>query len=58
MRLREREEVKPKEMQVKEGISYTIGKFKCPHCDEYHTLHCKTKKENPTMRTRTKHWVK
>lgn len=47
-----------KEMIVKEEITYTIGDFTCPHCGEHHTIHCKTKRENPTMRTRTKHLVK
>ena len=44
-------------MIVKEGITYTIGEFECPKCMEHHTIHCELKKENPTMRARTKHWI-
>jgi len=44
-------------MKVKEQIYYSVGEFDCPHCGEHHRILCKTKKENPTMRTRTKHWI-
>ena len=44
-------EEKPKEMVVKEGVTYTIGEFECPVCKTHHTIHC-----NPKGRTR-KHWI-
>jgi hypothetical protein len=40
-----------KEMQVKEGTTYTIGEFECPVCHSHHVLKC-----NPKGRTK-KHWV-
>ena len=42
---------KQKEMQVKEGVVYTIGEFDCPVCHTHHLLKC-----NPKGRTK-KHWV-
>jgi len=32
-----------KEMQVKEGIVYTIGEFECPVCHTHHLLKCNPK---------------
>ena len=46
-----------KEMVVKENKEYTIGEFDCPNCGERHLLKCRTKKDNPTMRKRTEHWI-
>jgi len=40
-----------------EGIGFIIGDFTCSNCGEHHTIHCKTKKDNPTMLTKTKHWI-
>ena len=41
----------PKEMIVKEGITYEVGEFECPQCHEHHVIKC-----NPKGKKR-RHWI-
>jgi ParB family chromosome partitioning protein len=44
---RAREMGKPliKEMGVKEGITYTVGEYECPHCKKHYLIKCDGKKD-------------
>jgi hypothetical protein len=37
---RAKKAVEPKEMTVKEGVTYTIGEYECPRCKKHYLIRC------------------
>jgi hypothetical protein len=37
--------IEPKDMLVKEGVSYTVGEYECPHCKKHYLIKCDGKRD-------------